>query len=342
MSVGGEPREIVEAVGAGDDVDRDRLLDRLAGVEGFEPRQLLVAAAQEIGGALQDAAALGARHRAPDGLAGLRRRDGVVDLRLAGDLDLGEGLAGGRVEAGEGPAGGGADGAAADLVEHPRRRRRGARHFRGGWLEGPRPLELRIREGARHGAGGLVVEFAVLGEGRPEPEPVDHRRDQKRGPLRVPGRHRLLQGVPQVREHAPLVDVLDALEAGRMQHLAPEGEPDARRAPVELLRREVGVDDRLDATARRPRRRKPRRRRPPEPRRHRPQGRLEQTLLVAEIVRDEPWRDAGAPGDVAERAGGKAHVGEGIDRRLDQLPAPDLLRCRPARRPLRPMAVTSV
>ena len=36
-----------------------------------------------------------------------------------------------------------------------------------------------------------------------------------------------------------------------MQHLTPEGEPGGAGALVEFLRREIGVDDRLHAAARR-------------------------------------------------------------------------------------------
>jgi hypothetical protein len=54
--------EIIETVGTGDDIDDRGLLDWLAGVEGLEMRELGVTSAQDIGGALEHAAAFQPGH----------------------------------------------------------------------------------------------------------------------------------------------------------------------------------------------------------------------------------------------------------------------------------------
>ena len=97
---------------------------------------------------------------------------------LAGDLDLGEDLAGRGVDGREGLAPAGAIGGAADMVAH---RGAGARAAgRGRLASSGRPTRWNcgIREGGRHGAGGSVVELAVARQGRAQPQPVDHRRDR--------------------------------------------------------------------------------------------------------------------------------------------------------------------
>jgi hypothetical protein len=56
-----------------------RFLDRLAGVERFQPRQLGIARAQHVGGAAQDAAALDRLQPRPCRLRGARRLDRQFD-----------------------------------------------------------------------------------------------------------------------------------------------------------------------------------------------------------------------------------------------------------------------
>ena len=72
--------EVLNALGAGDDVDDARLLDRLAGIAGFERREFVVARAQDLGCAAQDAGALAACERSPGGLRLARRTDGGLDF----------------------------------------------------------------------------------------------------------------------------------------------------------------------------------------------------------------------------------------------------------------------
>jgi hypothetical protein len=75
-----EPGVVLDAIGAGQHVDRFRLLDRLARVLDFDRGERAVALAQIALRAMQDAAALGAGHRRPDGESRLRRRDRLLDL----------------------------------------------------------------------------------------------------------------------------------------------------------------------------------------------------------------------------------------------------------------------
>jgi hypothetical protein len=106
-----------------------------------------------------------------------------------------------------------------------------------------------------------------------------------------------------------------------LQQLAPEREPGIARALVEFLRRQVRVDDRLDAPARRVCQSQVRAYPVVDPPAERAERRLEESVLVAEIVGDEARRDAGAPRDLRERGADEAELGEAVDRNLDQLPA---------------------
>ena len=93
--------KILEAVGAGEHIDGDGLLDRLAGVAGFEFCQLWVACAQDVGDAPQDACALSAGHRGPACLRRSRGADRAVDIRRSCDGEFGEHLAIGRIDRGD-------------------------------------------------------------------------------------------------------------------------------------------------------------------------------------------------------------------------------------------------
>ena len=142
----------------------------------------------------------------------------------------------------------------------------------------------------------------------------------------------MAEGVAQIGEHASLVGPLDPHQARLMRHLAPESEPSAAGALVELLGPEIGVDDRLHPAARC--------RRELEalvdligyaPGQG-PEGRLQQSVLVPEIVRDQPGGDAGSLGDLSERAADIADLRQAVDRDRDQLPAALLFRLLPPRR----------
>ena len=113
---GRDTREIFEAIGTRDDVDHRGLLDRLAGVEGLHVRQLGVVGAKQIGGAPQYAPALRAGHRRPHPLALVRGFHRALHFGGTGNLDLGEDLAGRRVDAGEGLGGEAVDIGPADVV----------------------------------------------------------------------------------------------------------------------------------------------------------------------------------------------------------------------------------
>ena len=322
--------EILEAFGSRDHVDLRGLLDRLAGVERLEPREVGVACAEEIGDAAHRTAALGAGHRRPHRLAAPGRRDGALHLRAARDLDHGERLAGRRVDRGEGLGPRRVDIGAADMVPDDVRSGEGCTELRVGWPHLRRPRDFAVDEGARDFARGTAVALLRRGERGAEPQPVDHRREPDGDPLGVRRRHDAAERVAKIGEHARLVDVLHAAEPGRMDDLSPEGEPDAARARLELLGRQCRVDDRLDALARAPRRAEPRRDAARQPPGEVAERRLEEAVLVVEIVRNQPRRDLRPLADEGERGGVEARLGERVDRRLDQLPATKILAFDPA------------
>ena len=157
--------------------------------------------------------------------------------------------------------------------------------------------DLAVDEGGGHGARRGAVGLVGRGERGAKPEAVDHRGERDREAARIGLRHELPQRMAEVGEHPLLIDVLHALEPRRVDHLPPEGEPDAAGARVELLRRERRVDHRLDALARGSRRPEPLGRGAGETRGEAPERRLEQPVLVVEIVGDQPGRDAGPLAD---------------------------------------------
>ena len=93
---------VLEHVGAGDDVDVTGFRVRLAGVEGFQHGQFIVALAQDVNGTTQDARTLHGSHRGPDLLATFGALDGTFDVSGSGALDVGEDFAGRRVDGFEG------------------------------------------------------------------------------------------------------------------------------------------------------------------------------------------------------------------------------------------------
>ena len=116
-----------------------------------------------------------------------------------------------------------------------------------------------------------------------------------------------------------------------MQHLAPEGEPRGAGALVELLRREVDVDDRLHAAARRVGLRQALPHAHRQRARQRAEGRLEQSVLILEVMCDQARGDVGTAGNLRQSGADPAHFGETIDRDLDELYAPRLLPFVPGR-----------
>ena len=115
-----------------------------------------------------------------------------------------------------------------------------------------------------------------------------------------------------------------------MDRLPPEGEPDRTGVLIHLLRREVGVDHRLKPRARCAGRAEAEGRRPAEAGGETAQRRLEQPVLVTEIMRDEARRDARLLGDEAERRGIEADLGHDENGGVDQLLAANIFRI-PAR-----------
>ena len=82
----------------------------------FDRGDLAIARAQVALGAMQNAAALGAGHRRPDGESRLRRGHGLLDFGGAGLLDAAEDFARGGIDVVERFAGRRGDVAAADVA----------------------------------------------------------------------------------------------------------------------------------------------------------------------------------------------------------------------------------
>ena len=112
---GGQAGVVLDHVGTGDDVHGGGFSQRLAGVQGFQVGQLVVALAQDLDGAAQDARTLHGSHRRPHLLAFGRALHGAFDVGLAGDLHFSDHVTGGRVHGLESLAAGGIDALAVDV-----------------------------------------------------------------------------------------------------------------------------------------------------------------------------------------------------------------------------------
>src|ERR1700733_13599060 len=126
-----------------------------------------------------------------------------------------------------------------------------------------------------------------------------------------------------------------ALQALRVQHLAPECEPGRSRALVEFLRSEIGIDHGLYAATRGGCEREARLHAQAQTPRQGAQGGKQQSILVAEIVRDQAWRHPGATGNLGQCAAYIAELGEAVDGHFDQLVAPRVLQLVPGQSRLR-------
>src|SRR3546814_17542750 len=71
----------------------------------------------------------------------------------------------------------------------------------------------------------LVDGERAAGERAAQPEALDHGGEAGRGGARLRGRQKLAEGVAEVAQEAPLVDLLDAPQRRRGARLGPEGEP---------------------------------------------------------------------------------------------------------------------
>ena len=98
---------ILQHVGAGDDIDGGGFAEGFTGIQRLQPRQLIVALAQKVDGATQDARAFHGGHRRPDFLPTLRAFNGAVDILASGSLNGRQHLASGRVDGLEGATAGG-------------------------------------------------------------------------------------------------------------------------------------------------------------------------------------------------------------------------------------------
>ena len=89
---------VFQYVGTGDDIDVAGFGVRLAGVQGFEGGQFVVAFAQDFHGATQDARTLHGRHGGPDFLAFFSADNGAFDVFFGSALHLREDFAVSRVD----------------------------------------------------------------------------------------------------------------------------------------------------------------------------------------------------------------------------------------------------
>ena len=81
-----QPRVVLQHVCTGDDIHGRGFGKRFTGVEGFQRCQLVVALAQDIDGAAQNARALHGGHRRPDFLPAFCAFDGAVHVFAPGGL----------------------------------------------------------------------------------------------------------------------------------------------------------------------------------------------------------------------------------------------------------------
>lgn len=98
--------EVLEDVGARDDVYGGRLGEGFPRVVGLDSGEVIVARAEDGGGALEDARALDVRGGGPGWEGFLCGGDGGVDGGGGGGVDVGEGLCGCGVDGLEGGGGG--------------------------------------------------------------------------------------------------------------------------------------------------------------------------------------------------------------------------------------------
>lgn len=111
----GQARVVFQYVGAGHDVDVTGFGVRLAGVQGFQCGQFIVALAQDVHGTAQDARTLHGGHGGPDLLAFFSADNGAFDVFFGRTLHLGEDFAVSRVDGIEGCIAAGVGVAAVDV-----------------------------------------------------------------------------------------------------------------------------------------------------------------------------------------------------------------------------------
>ena len=235
---------------------------------------------------------LGAPHRSPGRLSALRGADRGVHLVESRDGDVAQHLAGCRVE--------GCETARPPRARPPRRSRRR-------WPDRPRRPGCRPRAtGRRRTPSSSARALSLSASRHPDSAARSHTPSIIAAIMaarlrRVVRRYELPQRTAQIRQGALLVHGLHADQVRRLQHLAPEREPGRAGALGELLLRQVGIDHRLDA---RPRRADLPHSRPdvvPHPPRQRTKGRIEEAVLVAEVVRHQPRGNARPPCDLRKR-----------------------------------------
>ena len=94
-----------------------------------------------------------------------------------------------------------------------------------------------------------------------------------------------------------------------MQHLAPKGQPRGTGSLRKLLQRQIGVNDRLDSRSRCADEPQPRPDMMFHSSRQGAKSRVQQTVLVAEIMRHQAGRDPRAARDLGERRADESQFG---------------------------------
>ena len=126
-------------------VGDQRLLDGLAGVEGLQPRQFVVACPKDVGRAPQDAAALDRLQPRPGGLRGARRLDGQLDDVVGRGVEACDRFAGRRVDDRQRIAALVFDVASVDVVGGLRLSSHGSSHAHWKWLRTCANTQFRLR-----------------------------------------------------------------------------------------------------------------------------------------------------------------------------------------------------
>jgi hypothetical protein len=142
-------------------------------------------------------------------------------------------------------------------------------------------------------AGSCVsAAFAPARQGGAQPHAIDHRRNHGRQIVRLIGRHEFLERTAQIRERAPLVHRLHPPQALHLQHLSPKGEPRRAGALIEFFGCQICIDDGLDARARSADLAQSTPHMIADASRQGAERGVEQAVLVAEIMCDQPRRHA--------------------------------------------------
>ena len=163
----------------------------------------------------------------------------------------------------------------------------------------------------------------IRGEGAPQVEPVDHRRDPFRMIVGVSPPEQRLQRRNEDRTQPPVIEPHDPRELCRLAGVAVEREPGGHHLRLELRAREGGVDHRLDALKRRRGGAEANEQVGAQGRQHAPHRLEQQIVLVDEVMVHDAGRDPRLGGDAGDCRIGETEFVDRGDRRVDELAPPD-------------------